>query len=114
VRARLGEVDPALEECRKTIALLREITDDATDAHQRFKRAEAYEYLGYAYLALAASPKASASEVRQRMSAARDTFRQSLNVLEDLRSRGTLGAGDEAWARNIADEIAKCDLALGK
>jgi tetratricopeptide (TPR) repeat protein len=113
MRARLGEVDPALEECRKTIALLREITDDATNAHQRFKRAEAYEYLGYAYLALAASPKVSASEKKERMNAARDMFQQSLNVLEDLRSRGTMDANSEAWARNIAGEIAKCDVALG-
>jgi tetratricopeptide (TPR) repeat protein len=112
MRARLGEVDPALEECRKTIALLREITDDATNAHQRFKRAEAYEYLGYAYLALAALPKASASETRERMNGARDMFQQSLNVLEDLRSRGTLDASSEAWAKNIAGEIAKCDAAL--
>jgi hypothetical protein len=114
MRARLGDVDPALEECRKTIALLREITEDATNAHQRFKRAEAYEYLGYAYLALSALPAASASETRERMSAARDMFRQSLNVLDDLRSRGAMDANSEAWARNIAGEIAKCDTALAK
>jgi tetratricopeptide (TPR) repeat protein len=114
MRARVGEINPALEECRKTIALLREITEDATNAHQRFKRAEAYEYLGYAYLALSASPQASASGTRERMSAARDMFRQSLNVLEDLRSRGTMDANSDAWARNIAGEIAKCDTALGR
>jgi tetratricopeptide (TPR) repeat protein len=114
MQARLGEVETTLQECRKTIALLREITEDATNAHQRFKRAEAYEYLGYAYLALAASPKASASETRQRMSAARDMFQQSLNVLEDLRSRGTMEANSEDWARDIASEMAKCDTALGR
>jgi non-specific serine/threonine protein kinase/serine/threonine-protein kinase len=112
MQARLGQVDPALEECRKAIALLREIAEDATNTVQRARRAEAYEYLGYAYNALAASPKASASETRQRMSAARDMFRQSLNVLEDLRSRGTLGANDEEWAKEIVGEIAKCDTAL--
>jgi eukaryotic-like serine/threonine-protein kinase len=114
MRARLGEVAPALEECRKTIALLREITEDATNAHQRFKRAEAYEYLGYAYLALSALPTASASETRERMNAAEDMFRQSLNVLEDLRTRGNMDANSEAWATNIAGEIAKCDTALGR
>jgi serine/threonine protein kinase len=114
MRARLGEVDPALEECRKTIALLREINEDATNPHQRFKRAEVYEYLGYAYLALSASPRASASEARERMSAARDMFRQTQNILDDLRSRGTLAANDEEWAKTIAGEIAKCDTALGR
>jgi eukaryotic-like serine/threonine-protein kinase len=110
MQARLGEVDPALEECRKAIALLHEITGDK-DRH--IGRAQAYEYLGYAYAALAASPKASASETRQRMSAARDMFRQTLNILDDLRSRGALG-GNEQWAKEIAGEIAKCDTALGR
>ena len=74
-------------------------------------RAQAYEYLGYAYVALAASPKASASETRQRTGAARDMFQQSLNILDDLRRQGPLG-GNEQWAKEIAGEIAKCDTAL--
>jgi non-specific serine/threonine protein kinase/serine/threonine-protein kinase len=113
-QARVGEVDPALQECRKAIALLGEIAEDVTNARQRFNRAQAYEYLGFAYTDLAKSPKASANETRQRMSTARDMFRQSLNVLDDLRSRGRLGAADEDWAKSIAGEIAKCDTALGK
>jgi len=112
--ARLGEVDPALQECRKAIALLGEITEDATNARQRYNRAQAYENLGFAYLALAASPKASANETTQRMSAARDMFQQGLNVLDDLRSRGILNAHDEVWANGIAAEVARCDTALGK
>lgn len=114
MQARLGEVDPALEQCRKAVAMLQEITEDATNAVQRARRAEAYEYLGYAYNALAASPKASPSETRQRISAARDMFRQSLNVLDDLRRRHILDANDEQWAKDVADEIAKCDTTLGR
>ncbi len=91
-----------------------EITEDATNDHQRFNRADAYEYLGYAYAALAASPKASASETRERMSVARDMFRQSLNVLDDLRSRGILDVNSEVWVKEIAGEMAKCDTALAK
>jgi hypothetical protein len=41
-------------------------------------------------------------------------FRKSLNVLEDLRSRGALQPADQKWAKEIADKIAKCDAALGK
>ena len=41
-------------------------------------------------------------------------FRQALNVVDDSRRlTGDLGA-DEQWAKEIADEIAKCDAALGK
>jgi hypothetical protein len=31
-----------------------------------------------------------------------------------LRGRGAMDANSEAWARNIAGEIAKCDTALLK
>jgi hypothetical protein len=41
-------------------------------------------------------------------------FRQSLNVLDDLRRRDTLDANDEQWAKDVAGEIAKCDAALTK
>lgn len=110
MRAKLGDVDPALEECRKAVALLEKITGGKTG---HLGRGQAYEYLGYAYVALATSPKASASEARQSMSDARDMFRQTLNILDDLRGRGTLGA-NEQWAKEIAGEIAKCDSALKK
>jgi hypothetical protein len=114
MQARLGEVDRALQECGKAIALLGEISEDATNARQRYNRAQAYQYLGYAYRELAASPKASASETRQRTSAARDMFQQGQKVLDDLRSRGILDAASEQWAKGIAGEIAQCDTALGK
>ena len=39
-------------------------------------------------------------------------FQQSLNILEDLRSRGTLDPANAGWAKTIAAEIAKCDAAL--
>jgi serine/threonine protein kinase len=111
MQARLGEVEPALEECRKAIAALEEITGEQPG---HLGRAQAYEYLGSAYVALAASPKVSASASRQHTSAARDMFQRSLNVLDELRRRqGDLGA-NEQWAREIAGEVAKCDTALGK
>jgi len=110
-QARLGQVDLALEECRKARAHLQEITGDKT-AH--IGRAQAYTYVGYAYLALAAAPNVSPDEKKEHMSAARDMLLQSLNVLDALRSRqGTLGA-NEQWAKEIAGEIAKCDAVLGK
>ena len=114
MHARLGQVDVALQECRKATSLLGEIAEDPTNVQQRSRRAEAFEYLGYAYLALAASTKASPPETRQHTSTARDMFRQSIAVLDDMRSRGTMSAGSETWAKGIAGEIAKCDTTLAK
>ncbi len=111
MQARLGEVNPALEECGKAIALLQEITGDKPG---HLGRAQGCEYLGYAFVALAASPKASASESRQHMSAARDMFQQTLRIIDELRrTEGDLGV-NEQWAKEVAGEIAKCDTALGR
>jgi tetratricopeptide (TPR) repeat protein len=110
MEARLGEVEPAFEECRKAIALLQEITGEPPG---HLGRAQAHRYLGYAYVALAASPKASIGESRQRTSAARDMFRQAQNIMDEARGESTLGV-DEEWAKEIAGEIAKCDAALAK
>ena len=69
---------------------------------------------GCAYLALGGSAKSAASENRQRTSSAREMFRQALKVIDDSRRRhGPLGSNEE-WAKEIADEIAKCDAALGR
>ena len=111
MQARLGEVDSALEECRKAAALLQEITGDEKG---HLGRAQAYEYLGNAYAALATSPKASAGEARQHMSVARDMLRQTLAIINDARtSSGDLGV-NEQWAKDVAAELAKCDAALAK
>lgn len=113
MHARLGEVDHALGESAKTVALLAGITDDGTAATQRAQKAQAYEYLGYAYNALATSPKASPTEARQHTTTARDMFRQALDILDDLRSRHAL-EGVEDWAKEVAGEIAKCGAGLEK
>lgn len=112
--ARLGKIDPALEECRKAIGLLRKINEDPANAPHRLNRAQAYEYLGYAYQTLAASANLSPNETREHLSSAHDMYQQSLNVLNELRSRGALGAADEVWAKEIAGELAKCETALAK
>ena len=114
MRARLGEADSAQEECRKSIALLGAIKEDPANAVHRSFRAEAYEYLGYAYNALATAAQGSPAETKQHTTAARDMFQQSLDILEDLRGRGLLNAADTRWARDIAGEVAKCDAALAR
>ncbi len=114
MQARLGQVDSALQECRKAVALLQEIKEDPTNTHHRFLRTEACEYLGYAFGALAESPQTPTSEREKHWGAAREMFQQSLNFLEELRGRGALEPQSAEWVREIAGEIAKCDKALGK
>jgi hypothetical protein len=111
MQACLGEIKPALNECGSVIAFLRETTGDQPG---HLGKAQAHEYLGYAYLALATSPHASANESKERMRTAREMFRQSQSIIDEARRRdGDLGQ-NENWAREIAGEIAKCDAALRK
>lgn len=111
MRARLGDVQPALEECQKAQAVLQQITADKT-AH--IGRAQACDYLGKAYVDLAACPKLTPMESREHTTSAREMFRKALDVLDDIRKRqGTLG-GNEVWAKQIAEAIATCDAALAR
>jgi eukaryotic-like serine/threonine-protein kinase len=114
MRARLGNTDFGLGECRRLTAQLHEIPDDPTNVHFRLLRAEAYEYLGYAYRDIAAASKASASQSKQYMTVARDMFRESVNISDDVRSRGGLDPDDAVEAKSVAAELAKCDAALAK
>jgi eukaryotic-like serine/threonine-protein kinase len=109
-RAQLGEVEPALDSCRKADAHLRTV---AADKAHDMGRAQAYEYLGYAYLALAECQKKSPSQRRRHLNDARDAFREALNLLDSLRGGGTLGV-NESWAKELADQVAKCETALDK
>ncbi len=98
----------------ESVGAAAQIRDDPTNTYHRFHRAEADEYLGYAFGALAASPKASAAGIMQYRKTARDWFQKSADILEDLRHGGALDPSDGDWAKAIAGEIAKCDAALAK
>ena len=109
MQARLGQVDAALAECGKANAVLGNITAKPSG---HLGHAQALEYLGFAYFAIATAPGASAGEATERMSTAREMFRRTEDILNELRrQRGDLGT-NENWAREIAAEIAKCDTAL--
>jgi tetratricopeptide (TPR) repeat protein len=108
IQARLGQIAPALDECRNVLALLQEIQTPSRDL------AQAYEYLGYAHKALAVSPKISAKEKSEHTSTARDMFRQALKVLNDWRSQHTFNPNDERYLKILTAEMSKCDTALGR
>ncbi len=110
MQARLGQIDVALEECRKANSILQKIPPPRPGY---LGKAQASEYLGYAYEELAHSAKLSTSESRRHMSTARDMFRQTMDIIEEARSQSALAAHDNGnWATEIAAELAKCDKAL--
>ena len=112
IQSRIGDRTSALEKCRKTIALLGEMAEDPTNASHRSMRAQAYTYLGDAYVALATSREASQAEITQHWNAGRDMYRRSLGVWEEMRSRGILSVTDAGKPEEVARQIAKCDAFL--
>jgi len=90
------------------------MAEDPTNASHRSMRAQAYTYLGDAYVALATSREASQGEITQHWNAGRDMYRRSLSVWEEMRSRGILSVPDTGKPEEVTRNIAKCDASLAR
>ena len=112
MQARLGQVDSALQECDKVIALLRGIPEESTNFARQLNKAEVYQDLAYAYEAVAEVRKTSGGETRQARSTAVAMFHQCLNLINDVRSQTTLNPSSEESAKTVADQMAACEAAL--
>jgi tetratricopeptide (TPR) repeat protein len=97
MQAALGQKASALENCQKTISLLEKVTEEPTNVALRNLKAQAYQHLGEVYSAIATSKEGS-GEIRQLWTAARDIFQRSLDIWDDMRSRGIFPAQTQANA----------------
>jgi len=70
--------------------------------------------LAQLYSQLGASQAALAEKGRQmeHWRAAKDAYQKSLDIYQDMKSKGTLSGADDAKPDEIAREIARCDAAL--
>lgn len=114
MQARLGDIASALEQCRKTVSLLEATPENPTNRIHRSLKAQAYQYLGEAYVALTTLGKVPSADISQHWTTARDMFGRSSAIYQDMRSRGILSVPDAHQLDEIAGEVAKCDTALRK
>lgn len=114
LQARLGKIASAIEECRKTISLLEQTAENPTNRIHRSLKAQAYQYLGEAYVALATLASVPRADIPQHWTAAGDMFQRSSGIYQDMRSRGILSVPDAHQLDEVAEEITRCDAALGK
>jgi tetratricopeptide (TPR) repeat protein len=114
IQARLGKIASAVEECRKTVPLLEETTENPTNRIHRSLKAQAYQYLGEAYVALATFGNVPSADISQHWTTARDMFQRSSGIYQDMRTRGILSVPDAHQLDEVAGEVAKCDAALRK
>jgi tetratricopeptide (TPR) repeat protein len=104
-----GAVDSVLQGIEIDEAL---VAASPMNAPARSTLAQLYLQLGASHAALAT--KAGASKQTEQWRAARDAYQKSLNIYQDMKSRGTLSGTDAAKPDEVASEIAKCDAALNR
>jgi non-specific serine/threonine protein kinase/serine/threonine-protein kinase len=114
LQAKLGERRAALDSVSIALANLNGVADDPTNGSQRGLRAQVYEALAAVHVALAGSATATAHEQREQWRAARAMYVSSLEIWEDMQSRGLKTALDEGSPAQVKAEIARCDANLRK
>ena len=111
--ANLGHRSAALDAIRRAEAAADQAPDDPTDVGQRGIRAQAYEYLADAYVALAKrTGTLPAADAKAHWSAACRMFQRSADVWDDMRRRGILAGNDAGKTEVVARELSRCKAKL--
>ena len=112
MEAKAGNLDLALEQCRKSTGRLEAAVDDPTSTYYRGLRARTYGYIGDAYAAVASAAATPADQAREHWRTARMMYERSLHIWQDLRTRGILAGDDATKPEELARQIARCNAAL--
>jgi tetratricopeptide (TPR) repeat protein len=104
-----GAIDSALSGIKIDEPL---VIASPTNALARNTLAQLISQLGAYHAALAA--KAGASKQTEHWLAAKDADQKSLEIYQEMKSKGTLGGADAGKPNDLAREIAKCDAVLAK
>jgi serine/threonine protein kinase/tetratricopeptide (TPR) repeat protein len=106
------DLSGALEQARRAISICESlIATDPKNITARNTLAVSYAQLGKSYR-LIASKAAPESEQTKNWHEAKNWYGKSLEIWQDMKSKGTLNPADASKADEIAAEIAKCDAAL--
>jgi len=101
----------AMKSYRRALAIFEKLSsEDPTEAMKRRELARSYSNLGNAYAALAS--KAPGNQRIENWRESRSNYQKSLDILLDMRNRGTLPALESGEPEKIAAEVARCDAAL--
>jgi eukaryotic-like serine/threonine-protein kinase len=109
-QANLGNRPAAVDGVRLAETIARNVPDDPANPSERGTRAEVYEYMAEAYVALATGRGSGLADARADWSAACDMFQRSHDIWEDMRRRGILNATDAARADKVAHTLSRCQV----
>jgi hypothetical protein len=109
----LGKPASALEVFREAIDTFEAMSPNTSSIrYRRSGLASAHSGMGNACSALAAQPRTSASQARERWLAARIWYEKSKALWIDKDKRGELESDERANLDTVVKAIAKCDSAL--
>lgn len=83
-----------------------------TNVSARNTLAQLHAHLGKTHAATAATLPASDPHAREQWNAAKEVYRRSLDLYQDLKTKGKLSPADASKPDEIAREVAQCDAAL--
>jgi tetratricopeptide (TPR) repeat protein len=112
MQANLGNKAIALGECSKVSALLNEIPEVPESRLQSGARAQINMHLAKVYATLATSRIMTGAEQRKYWRTARNIYARSLEIWQEMETRGILTGEYAAKPREVAREIARCDSFL--
>ncbi len=84
------------------------------DVFNRREMARTFSLLGKAYLLNAIRNQSVPARKKESLRDARDWFRKGLDVWQELRATGKLGAMNAGQLEEISREIARCEAGLSK
>jgi tetratricopeptide (TPR) repeat protein len=114
MQARLGNRALAVAESEKALSQLNATAQDLANSPQQSMRGQIYIRLARAQAALADSGNITPAEQREHWRSARNLYARSLEIWQDMQTRGILTGEDAAKPREVAREIARCEARLRK
>jgi TPP-dependent trihydroxycyclohexane-1,2-dione (THcHDO) dehydratase len=111
VQAKTGDLSSAVQSDLQGIKIDEALlASSPVNALARNTLAQLYDKLGGYDAQLAA--KMNDGKQTEEWRAAKAAFEKSLGLYQDMKSKGTLSAADASKPDELANDIAKCDLAL--
>ncbi len=110
--AKTGQAEIAKTECAITFSLMEKTKLEPTNAQDRSLFANTFSDIGEAYSTLAVRRQNNPDEQRKYWLAAREMYERSLQIWQDMRSRGILSSFNQEKPEAAAREIEKCNFAL--
>ncbi len=114
VQSLAGDTAHAIENAQHARSVLEAlVAANAKNSTAAKYLAVVYTQLGKCHALLATASGTTPDQRVNRWREAREFYQKSLDIYQDLKSKGTLSAADSGKPDEVAREIARCDKALG-